>query len=49
MEFLSVTVVQGTDNTCVVMSDWFDKSETLVEQHDTVDKLEQSKVYLRYR
>ena len=42
-------MVQGADNTGTVMSDWLDKSETLVEQHNTVDKLEQSKVYSVYK
>ena len=36
------------DNTGTVMSDQLDKSEILVEHHHTVDKLKQSKVYLRY-
>ena len=41
-------MVQGADNTGTVMSDWLEKIETLVEQHDKVDSLEQYKVYLRY-
>ena len=43
---LSVTVLQIAVDKGTVMSDCLDKAETLVEQRDTADKLEQSKVYL---
>ena len=46
--FLSVTVLQVPVDKGTVMLDCWDKAETLVEQRDTVDRLEQSKLYQRY-
>ena len=46
--FLSVTVLQVAVDKGIVMPDCWDKAETLVEQRDTVDRLEQSKLYQRY-
>ena len=46
--FLSVTVLQVPVDKGTVMLDCWDKAETLAKQRDTVDKLEQSKLYQRY-
>ena len=43
----SVTVLSVKDSVCTVISEWFEKSDTIVEQHNAVDKLEQFKVVLR--
>ena len=48
MTVRSVVVLLVAGSTGIVMLECFNKSETIVEQHNTVDKLEQSKVVLRY-